>query len=155
MVETALKEAIRQGYRSHVALVHVIFQGLRLFGNGRGLWRDPKWVGQITRSYGWAAPEKPVRPRLWDKQFRVMRLEPAFVERVVRDFRQKGIPLEPPKQPLAFCLDTPCEECAYLNWCDLRPDKEKWLKRHGKAGAAKKRRELEEAFLLSPPPPKA
>jgi hypothetical protein len=104
-------------------------------------------VGQIARSYGWAAPERPVRPRLWDKQFRVMRLEPAFVERVVRGFLQEGVPLEPLKQPLAFCLDTPCAECAYLRWCDFQTDKERWLKRHGEAKLAQKRRELEALFL--------
>jgi dephospho-CoA kinase len=155
VVETALKEAIRQGYRSHVALVHVIFQARKIFGDDWGRertvdiprWRDPKWVGQIARNYGWAAPERPVRPRLWDKQFRVMRLEPTFVERVVRGFLQEGVPLEPLKQPLAFCLDTPCAECAYLHWCDLRPDKEKWLERYGEAKLAQKRRELEEEFL--------
>jgi hypothetical protein len=81
-----------------------------------------------------------------------MRLEPAFVERVVRSFLQEGVPLEPPKQPLAFCLDTPCAECAYLHWCDLRPDKEKWLKRYGKPGLARKRRELEALFLPPTPP---
>jgi len=55
VVETALKEVIRQGYRSHVALVHVIFQARKIFGDDWGLerttdiprWRDPKWVGQI------------------------------------------------------------------------------------------------------------
>ena len=155
VVETALKEAIRRGYRSHVALVHVIFQARKIFGDDWGRertvdiprWRDPKWVGQIARNYGWAAPERPVRPRLWDKQFRIMRLEPTFVERVVRGFLQEGVPLEPLKQPLAFCLDTPCAGCAYLHWCDLRPDKEKWLERYGEARLAQKRRELEEEFL--------
>ena len=154
VVETALKEVVRQGYRSHVALVHVIFQARKLFGDDWGRertvdiprWRDPKWVGQIARNYGWAAPERPVRPRLWDKQFRVMRLEPAFVERVVGEFLREGVPLEPLKQPLAFCLDTPCTECAYLHWCDLRPDKEKWLERYGQEKLAQRRRELEEEF---------
>ncbi|MGC8905294.1 hypothetical protein [Thermus sp.] len=154
VLETALKEVIRQGYRTHVALVHVIFEARRLVGDDWGRertvdiprWRDPKWVGQIARNYGWAAPEGAVRPRLWDRQFRVMRLEPTFVERVVREFMERGVPLEPPRQPLAFCLDTPCTECAYLHFCDLKGEKEAWVKKYGEARLKQRRRQLEEEF---------
>ena len=154
VLETALKEVIRQGYRTHVALVHVVFEARRLVGDDWGRertvdiprWRDPRWVGQIARNYGWAAPEKAVRPRLWDRQFRIMRLEPDFVERVVREFLEAGVPLEPPKQPLAFCLNTPCTECAYLHFCDLKGEKEAWIKKYGEAKANQRKRQLEEEF---------
>ncbi|MFY0045877.1 hypothetical protein ABTP85_19740, partial [Acinetobacter baumannii] len=53
VVEMALKELIRQGYRSHVALVHVIMEARRMVGDNWGRertvdiprWQDPKWVG--------------------------------------------------------------------------------------------------------------
>ncbi|MFX7082917.1 hypothetical protein ABTI41_20450, partial [Acinetobacter baumannii] len=87
----ALKELIRQGYRSHVALVHVIMEARRMVGDNWGRertvdiprWQDPKWVGRVARNYGSASPEKSFRPRLWDLQLRVMTLEPTFVNRVV------------------------------------------------------------------------
>ncbi|MEN2981566.1 MAG: hypothetical protein ABDH20_02930 [Thermus sp.] len=87
-----------------------------------------------------------MRPRLWDRQFRIMRLEPDFVERVVREFLEAGVPLEPPKQPLAFCLNTPCTECAYLHFCDLKGEKEAWIKKYGEAKANQRKRQLEEEF---------
>lgn len=154
VVETALKELVRQGYRAYVALSHVVYEARRLVGDDWGRertvdiprWRDPKWVGQIARNYGWAAPEKAVRPRLWDKQFRVMRLEPSFVERVVAELQANRVPMEPPKQPLAFCLETPCAECAYLHYCDIKREKENWLKRYGEAKLLLRRRQLEEEF---------
>ncbi|MFX5309744.1 hypothetical protein ABTC80_18915, partial [Acinetobacter baumannii] len=96
-------------------------------------WQDPKWVGRVARNYGSASPEKSFRPRLWDLQLRVMTLEPTFVNRVVKEFLEAGVALEPPKQPLAFCLETPCVECAYLHWCELKTSKETWIKRRGKA----------------------
>ncbi|WP_279232676.1 toprim domain-containing protein [Thermus neutrinimicus] len=154
VVETALKELVRQGYRAYVALSHVVYEARRLVGDDWGRertvdiprWRDPKWVGQIARNYGWASPEKAPRPRLWDKQFRVMRLEPSFVERVVEELLRDRVPLEPPKQPLSFCLETPCTECAYLHYCDIKGDKETWVKRYGEAKLALRKRQLEEEF---------
>ncbi|MFN4073596.1 MAG: hypothetical protein ACK4G4_09325 [Thermus sp.] len=154
VVEMALKELIRQGYRSHVALVHVIMEARRLVGENWGReratdiprWQDPKWVGQIVRNYGYAAPEKSVRPRLWDRQHRVMPLEPSFVERVVSEFLKDGIELEPLKQPLSFCLDMACTECVYSDWCDLKKNKEEWVRKYGEARADQRKRQLKEEF---------
>jgi len=154
VVETALKELVRQGYRAYVALPHLIFEARRLVGDDWGRektvdiprWRDPKWVGQIARNYGWAAPEKALRPRLWDKQFRVMRLDSSFVQRAVEEIMANGIPRESLKQPLAFCLETPCTECAYLHFCDLKGEKEVWVSRYGQAKLIQRRQQLEEEF---------
>lgn len=154
VVEMALKELIRQGYRSHVALVHVIMEARRMVGDNWGRertvdiprWQDPKWVGRVARNYGSASPEKSFRPRLWDLQLRVMTLEPTFVNRVVKEFLEAGVALEPPKQPLAFCLETPCVECAYLHWCELKTSKETWIKRRGKAKVLQREEQLKEEF---------
>lgn len=154
VVETALKELVRQGYRAYVALPHLIFEARRLVGDDWGRektvdiprWRDPKWVGQIARNYGWAAPEKALRPRLWDKQFRVMRLDSSFVQRAVEEIMANGIPRESLKQPLAFCLETPCTECTYLHFCDLKGEKEVWVSRYGQAKLVQRRQQLEEEF---------
>ena len=157
---TGLKELIRQGYRTHVSLDHVILETRRLLGDHWNResttqipkWWDPKWVGQVMRNYGWAAPERSTRPRLWDRQFRILKLEPTFVERVLKEYREDGVKVELPKQPLAFCLDTPCVECAYLHYCDFRQEKEAWVKRYGEQKVQARKRALEEEFwrMLSP-----
>ncbi len=159
IVEVALKELIRQGYYSHVALVHVIMEARRQVGDSWGRertndiprWQDPKWVGQIVRNYGYAEPAS-LRPRLWERQYRVMKLDPSFVERVVKELLDSGVQPEPHRQPLAFCLETACEECPYLNLCDMKQDKEKWVQKYGKAKMEylKKQREEEFRSLIGP-----
>jgi hypothetical protein len=108
-------------------------------------------VGQIVRNYGYAEPAS-LRPRLWERQYRVMKLDPSFVERVVKELLDSGVQPEPHRQPLAFCLETACEECPYLNLCDMKQDKEKWVQKYGKAKMEylKKQREEEFRSLIGP-----
>lgn len=153
VVEMALRELVRQGYRTHVVLDHVVMEARRLVGEDWGRertvdiprWRDPRWVGQIARLYGWALPNS-FRPRLWDRQFRILALNRDFVERVLRDFAERGVEVEPPRQPLAFCLETPCAECAYKPYCGFQEEKRKYVERYGEYRVKLKKEQLDREF---------
>lgn len=150
VVEMAAKELVRQGYRDQVAIAHLVLEAKRLVGAAWGKeregdiprWMQPRWVGQVLRNHGIARPGVESRPRLWGLQMRLVQLEPGFVARALEELRQEGVEPEPVlRQPLAFCVETPCVECAFLHFCDIRPHKEQRLGEYQRLkGEARERR---------------
>lgn len=155
VVYMAVKELVRQGYRDVVAVQHIMLEARRLVGSTWGKeregeiprWQQPRWVGQILRNHGIAGSGVEARPRLWGYQLRLVRLEPSFVQEALEEFRKEGIEPETAlREPLAFCLETPCTECGFLHFCDIRPYKEKRAGAYQEMKGSARERRLEEEW---------
>lgn len=155
VVYMAVKELVRQGYRDVVAVQHIMLEARRLVGSTWGKeregeiprWQQPRWVGQILRNHGIASSGVEARPRLWGYQLRLVRLEPSFVQEALEEFRKEGIEPETAlREPLAFCLETPCTECGFLHFCDIRPYKEKRAGAYQEMKGSARERRLEEEW---------
>lgn len=140
LIQMALKELIRQGYRDVIAMPQLELEMRRITGSpiwGMGStteipeWQEPRWVGRQLRTMMAIDPTRSDgRPRLWGQQIRTYPLEPGFVAETLNDLNVEGVPvLDQTLDALAYCQNVECPSCPYSAFCNIQENKLTQLKK--------------------------
>lgn len=135
LLQEAVRSLVRQGYNNNIALVHLQLELQLLERSGateelpqiQPVWREARWIGRTLRAHQLLDRQEPVtRPRLWGVQTRIVTLAPSVVAAAQQEFSERDeVFVLQTRQSLAFCLTKPCSECAYRDFCPIRPQKER------------------------------
>ncbi|WP_407538664.1 hypothetical protein Q0M94_10810 [Deinococcus radiomollis] len=142
LLQTALKELIRQGYRDVVAMPLLALEMRRITGspiwgmtmtNEIPEWQEPRWVGRQLRLMMAIDPKRSdKRPRLWGQQIRTYPLEPGYVAETLNDLNAEGAEVSGETlDTLAYCQKTECQVCPYNAFCNIQDVKMTQLERTG------------------------
>ncbi|WP_157451916.1 hypothetical protein [Deinococcus aquatilis] len=141
VLERAVKELIRQGYRDAIAMPQLEFEMRRITGSTpwgmssttkNPKWQEPRWVGRQLRMMMVIDPVRPDgRPRLWGQQIRTYALEPGFVAETLRALQAEGVAvIAEPLGVLEYC-QVQCLSCPYSAFCSFQETKMAQIEKHG------------------------